>query len=222
MNASQAKGINNHGAIVGANTEPDETAWLLQNGRVTTLPSLPGDGATRAIAINDNGLIVGDALDAAAKQTAVSWQNGRITKLGHLPGGDFSQVFGVNLSGEAVGMAKVTTGGLFAPQHAVLFDHGSVIDLHATQVGTNSAQANAINNHGQIVGADAAGRAFIYQNGHVTDLNTLITPPQGVTVRLGNANGIDDNGVIVGDAVVTRSGQARGSGRIVGFELIPA
>ena len=64
----------------------------------------------------------------------------------------------------------VTTGGLFAPQHAVLFDHGSVIDLHATQVGTNSAQANAINNHGQIVGLDATGHGFLYQNGKSVDV----------------------------------------------------
>ena len=94
-------------------------------------------------------------------------------------------------------------------------------------LGGTSAIAHAINDLGLIVGqstiaGDTDAHAFIFQGGKMTDLNTLITPPQGVTVRLGNANGIDDNGVIVGDAVVTRSGQARGSGRIVGFELIPA
>jgi probable HAF family extracellular repeat protein len=213
--AANANGINNRGAIVGANTEPDETAWLLQNGAVTTLPSLPGDGATRAIAINDNGLIAGDALDAAAHQTAVTWQNGRITALGALPGGDFSQAFAVNLAGQVVGMANLTTGGRFAPQHAVLFDHGSVIDLNVPTAGTNSAQANAINNHGAIVGEDGIGHAFIYQNGHATDLNTLIAPTTGV--RLGSANGINDSGVIVGDAVVNLPGLPRH----LGFELIP-
>jgi probable HAF family extracellular repeat protein len=212
--AAQANGINNHGAIVGANTEPAETAWLLQNGTVTNLPSLPGNGATRAIAINDNGLIVGDALDAAARQTAVTWQNGRITALGSLPGGDFSQVFGVNLAGQAVGMANVTTGGRFAPQHAVLFDHGKVIDLKVPMAGTNSAQANAINNHGQIVGLDATGHGFLYQNGKSVDLNTLIAPTPGV--RIASANGINDNGVIVGDAVMTSPRHL-----VLGFELIP-
>jgi probable HAF family extracellular repeat protein len=214
--AARANGINNHGAIVGATTAPAETAWLLQNGTVTTLPSLPGDGATRAIAINDNGLIVGDALDAAAHQSAVTWQNGRITALGALPGGDFSQAFAVNFAGQIVGMANVTAGGRFAPQHAVLFDHGSVIDLNVPAAGTNSAQANAINNHGAIVGIDATGHAFRYQNGHSTDLNTLITPTSGV--RLASANGINDTGAIVGDAVLTVPGQGR---RVVGFELIP-
>lgn len=111
-------------------------------------------------------------------------------------------------------MSNITAGGRFAPQHAVLFDHGTVIDLNVPMAGTNSAQANAINNHGQIVGLDATGHGFLYQNGKSVDLNTLIAPTPGV--RIASANAINDNGVIVGDAVMTSPHHL-----VLGFELIP-
>ncbi|MGA8620713.1 MAG: hypothetical protein WB660_19580 [Candidatus Sulfotelmatobacter sp.] len=62
--------------------------------------------------------------------------------------------------------------------------------------------AYAINDQGQIVGqsiaANGNSRAFIWQNGVMTDLNTLIAP--GSSLSLLYANDINDQGEIVGQA----------------------
>ena len=65
-----------------------------------------------------------------------------------------------------------------------------------------------------IVGQGGNGDAFVDQNGHATDLNTLIGSGSGVTLR--SANGLNDNAVIVGTA--TSNSQP---GETFGFELTP-
>jgi probable HAF family extracellular repeat protein len=81
--------------------------------------------------------------------------------------------------------------------------------------GQGDAQANAINDNGVIVGSGGNGHAFIYQNGTATDLNTLIAP--GSAVTLVSANGINNQGDIVGIAVPNNN-----PNQSFGFELILA
>ena len=68
-----------------------------------------------------------------------------------------------------------------------------------TDLGTlgtvQSAQAYGINDAGQVVGA-AAGRAFLWQNGVMTDLNT-------VAGTKGSAAAINNVGQIVGGSTIT-------------------
>jgi len=181
---------------------------------VTNLPTLSG-GDAEPFAVNDNGLVVGNADLANGNDVAVAWQNGQITTLGALPGGGFAEALAVNLAGAAVG-ASSNDAGTFGTRHAVLFTNGTVTDLNVrgTGIGASAASANAINNNGVIVGADGAGDAFIYQNGRATDLNTLIPPNSGW--RLVTANGINDSGAIVGVAV-----QIRNVRKVAVFELAP-
>ena len=68
-------------------------------------------------------------------------------------------------------------------------------------LGGASSFANAINNHGQVVGYSVApnnggGRAFLYSDGRMTDLNTSI--PAGSGWFLENATGLNDGGQIAG------------------------
>lgn len=63
-----------------------------------------------------------------------------------------------------------------------------------TDLGVNSF-ANAINNHGQVVGRASNGRAFLYSNGTMKDLGTL----QG-SFGWSNAKGINNLGQIVGES----------------------
>src|SRR5262249_9219370 len=56
--------------------------------------------------------------------------------------------------------------------------------------------AYAINNRRQIVGT-GGDHAFLWENGRMQDLETLIPPGSGW--RLNSANGISDNGLIVGE-----------------------
>jgi probable HAF family extracellular repeat protein len=57
---------------------------------------------------------------------------------------------------------------------------------------------------GEVSNDPAPGDAFIWQNGVITDLNTLI--PSGTGWVLQQANGINDNGQIVGTGTI--GGQA--------------
>jgi probable HAF family extracellular repeat protein len=209
----QATALNDVGQTVGVAIGPRTTPWLLQGGKVTNLPTLAG-GDAEPFAINDNGLSVGSADLANGNDVAVAWQNGQLTTLGALPGGGFAEALAVNKVGMAVG-ASTTDAGTFGFRHAVVFAHGTVTDLNVRGTGVASAaSANAINDNGVIVGADGAGDAFIYQNGQATDLNTLIPPNSGW--RLVTANGINDAGDIVGDAV-----QISNPRKVATFELTP-
>ena len=74
--------------------------------------------------------------------------------------------------------------------------------------------ANAINNRGQVVGTSCADpffdncRAFLWQDGVMTDLNTLI--PTSSSLSLVIANDITDRGEIVGFAVDQNTGDSPG------------
>ena len=74
---------------------------------------------------------------------------------------------------------------------------------------TNSI-AYAINKSGLIVGQSFGGpngsHAFIYQDGTMTDLNSLMIGHNAFTLVY--ANDVNDNGVIVGGAFNAKTGEA--------------
>lgn len=90
----------------------------------------------------------------------------------------------------------------------------TVTDLNTPGTRLSDASANAINDSGVIVGYGGNGDAFVYQNGHATDLNSLIAAGSGFTLR--SVTGTNDSGVIVGTA---SPGTAPGG--TFGFELTP-
>jgi probable HAF family extracellular repeat protein len=75
--------------------------------------------------------------------------------------------------------------------------------------GDAGSFASAINSRGQVVGSsfDATGniRAFIWQNGTMTDLNTLTAADSSLFLL--EAAGINSRGQIVGQALQTSSGE---------------
>ena len=204
--------VNDNGLITGFGSNRGDIGFTINGSTVTKLPALPSGGVdVEPIAVNNSGLIVGQADTTTSDFQAAEWQNGTITALGMLPGSLTSEALAVNSSGEAVG-ADVETSDSDA--HAVLFANGKVTDLNAPGTGTagGDAVANAINDNGVIVGQGGNGDAFVYQNGQATDLNTLIAPGSGFTLL--NADGINANGVIVGTA-------SNSNGQRFGFELAP-
>ncbi len=211
-----ANGINDQGLIVVEATEGSSLAdgVTVQGSTVTKLPGLPGGGGalgstnSNPIAVNNNNLIVGSAVDSAGNEVAAKWQNGKITSLGGLPGSSTTRAIAVNSNGLAVGFSISATD---FNEHAVEFVNGKVTDLNVPGETNNDASAKAVNDSGVIVGGDGNGHAFAFANGHSVDLNSLIPAGSGATLTI--ANGINSNGVIVGDAT-TASGQ-------VGFELTP-
>ncbi|MDQ2907962.1 MAG: hypothetical protein M3R44_01260 [Candidatus Eremiobacteraeota bacterium] len=223
-----ASGINNSRQVVGwaENTTHDPTCnppQVLQfkpalwdaAGRVHQLPTFGHDPDGAATAINDNGQVVGIsgrcdvAVGRFSALHAVLWQRGAAVDLGSLGGVAWNTPTDINLLGEIVGFSDLPgdgNGQLNA--HAFLWTKDGrprMKDL-GTLGGDVISLANGINDRGQIVGVSigATSRAFIWQNGKMTDLNALI--PHDSSLHLISGNGIDDRGDIVGQALNPKTG----------------
>ena len=214
---SEAFGVNNLEQVVGVaeTSNQDPTCVRPQvfdyegviwgpNGEIQEeLPPFPGDSISAAVAINDNGQVVGGSglcapLSPSIGVHALLWQNGSTTNLGSLGGQRNNVAFAINEEGQIVGFSG-ETGDTTA--HAFLWIDGAMTDL-GTLKGDLSSVAFGINDNGQVVGQSCNQkgncRAFLWQNGVMTDLNTLIPP--GSTVRLLSAQDINRQGQIVGQA----------------------
>jgi probable HAF family extracellular repeat protein len=159
-------------------------------------PGAPGS-ASEAHGINGQGFVVGTwwpARSAKGNQYAFLNTNRVNANLGVLKPGnyDYSIAYAVNDAGQAVGQS--TTGGY--PYHAFLAVNGTITDLDTADSDWSSAYA--INQQGQIAGEmtlpDGDIHAFLETNGVMMDLGTL---PGG---DYSSARGINDSGVIVGEA----------------------
>jgi probable HAF family extracellular repeat protein/YD repeat-containing protein len=194
--SSGAYSINNSGQIVGASQD----ALLWQNGTITDLGADGGMGSI-AFGINNSGQVAGVlylGTQANVAQRAFLY-DGSMHDLGTL-GGDFSQSDDINDSGQVVGYSKLANNTTY---NAFLYD-GS---MHALgTLGGWFSQASAINDLGQIVGFSniASGRfdAFLYENGTMIDLNSLL-PAGSDFSYLHYATGINDRGQIVGSGITT-------------------
>jgi probable HAF family extracellular repeat protein len=218
-----ATGANNHGQVVGwaENTVHDPTCvppqvlqfravvWESDGNQIRELPPLPGDTSGAATAINDRGQVVGisgtcdQAVGRFTAAHAVLWENGSVTNIGDLGGTSWNTPMAINEQGDVVGFAGQPGDDPDNPQlHAFLWTrHGGIQDLGALP-GDVYSEAHGINERRQIVGisCDAAGncRAFLWQNGAMTDLNTLVLP--GYADVLTTAQDINDLGEITGRA----------------------
>ncbi len=200
-----AKAVNSIGQIVGSQEQIQPTGWhtrsacLYDNGTIILLPALGGLNS-RAIAIADNGDIVGSAGITGDLQThAVLWRNGIAHDLGTL-GGDRSQATAINNNNLIAGYAQTTSGDA----HACAFQvdaNGTVIQR--TDLGTlgnsNYSYALGINDAGQIVGT-SDNHAFLWDGSTMIDLNDHL--PQNSGWLLQAAAAISENGLIVGWGIV--------------------
>jgi probable HAF family extracellular repeat protein len=184
-----ATGINNAGQVVGdlLYYTPFEAiqAFLYQNGVMTLLGyPVPTIGYSQALAINDNGVVVGAAQFARhVARHAASYANGAWTDLGAIGPSSTFEAFAtsVNDSGVIVGVwQNGNQGGVF------IYQNGQISDLQAP----NRPGEPHINNAGQIVYGD-----FIYQNGGWQDINDL---DLGDGWKFWVAYGINNHGTILG------------------------
>jgi probable HAF family extracellular repeat protein len=220
-NNGYAGGVNNQGQVAGAaeyNT-PDPTCTLplaflrlgavvWENGKIIEkLPALRGDPDAFAYAINDKGQAIGFSTNcSSAPVRAVLWQDDRVTNLGSL-GGTISVGGDINNRGQVVGFSYLADNTTF---HGYLWQKSTgMIDL-GTLPGDVASDANGINNLGQVAGgsydADGNGRAVLWQNGVMTDLNTLI-PPDSPLYLIDSSGTINDQGQIAGYALQVSTGE---------------
>jgi probable HAF family extracellular repeat protein len=192
----------------------EAVVWGPEPDQIRELPPLPGDKVGVALAVNNNGQVVGSSgLCSDTTITglingphAVLWdRDGSVTNLGNLGGNLVNVAAGINDRGEVVGGALSSKDGNL---HAFLWTKEKGIqDLGL--LGEDTATApSSINNHGQLVGlscsATGSCRAFLGLDGTLIDLNTLI--PADSPLYLVSAWGINDSGEIAGQAV-TKGGE---------------
>jgi probable HAF family extracellular repeat protein len=201
---SIANGINDSGQVVGywATSEGQiNTAahpWLYSNGTMTSLPEPSGLTAPscKAGAITNSGQIIGSCeANNGGTNHPVLWQNGTVTTLGALGGLQVIDLTGINNNGQIVGWGDTSTG----VSHGFLDSNGTVTDLGAFL-------PNDLNDNGVIIGTELNGGAFIYSDGTVQDLNTLIPANSGYTIT--EAVAINENGQIDAQASDATTSQA--------------
>ncbi|HKO05962.1 MAG TPA: hypothetical protein VJW51_14490 [Candidatus Acidoferrales bacterium] len=189
---------------------------------VRELPPLPPDLDSAATAINDLGQAVGIsgkcsvAIGGYSAIHAVLWEDGHPINLGSLGGHGWNTPIAINNHGVVVGFANSlpdidSSGNLELTFHAFVWTKATgMVDLK-TLPGDAISEATGVNEAGQIVGVSyGAGfshpRAFIYENGKMTPLDSLSLP--GTALQLAITGDINDRGEITGEAIDTVNGGA--------------
>lgn len=228
-----AAATNNRGLVVGwaETAEEDPTCnplarqflgfvgavWDTRDGdRIDDLPPLPGDTASAGVAVNDRGQIVGisgicsNAVGGFSARAAVMWEDGAPRDLGNLGALAWNTPVGINNEGTVVGFANAagTPGNTFNERPFIWTEAGGMRDLDTLPDDTRG-QALSINDRGQIVGLSrvtaADNTAVIWEDGEITDLNSLAGDYDGHLLFAGDIN---DAGVITGAARSAETGDA--------------
>jgi len=200
-NNGEATAINNRGEVAGfaENSSPDPgcpTPQVLhfkpvvwEKGVIHKLPTLGGDPDGVAFMINDNGQTVGASGNCATFNPidlynlvpvhALLWEKGKATDLGNL-GGQTGQAGGnialdINNQGQVVGNSDLPGDTTF---HAFLWTRRTGMQDLGTLSGDVASLSISINDAGSVIGASLDAnfnpRAFLWEKGVMTDLNTLI------------------------------------------------
>lgn len=188
-----ATGINEAGQVVG--NVSYTTAFLWRNGARTSLGDL-GGGASTANDINDSGVVVGSSYTdeltpLGFMQHPFVWQGGVMSDLGLLPGDEDGGAAAINSVGQIVGSSGRTDPETYESFYrAFIYSNGV---MTALPVPSWEAYAGDINDAGIVVGSMRAGggfsnfHAWVYVDGIVTNLNTLVRAGTGLHIAYANA-----------------------------------
>jgi len=222
--------INEPGQVIGwsytSTTQPGVCSpfalgsfiWEKEKG-MTNVGSLGGT-CTLAEDLNSRGQVVGYSFTTGDTfERAFLSEHGSIRDLGGSLGSNYTGASAVNDAGQTVGFAYLAGDTLF---HAALWRRvGQITDLGT--VGTDACSyAGDINARGQVVGGSFSlsacldngdpTRAFLWEDGAIFDLNTLIPPGSALYLLIPDT--INDRGEIAGTGVDA-------SGNEHAFMLIP-
>lgn len=225
-NLSDAFAINNNGDIAGYarnNSSVDRPArWRAGLTNPDDVGSLvvgdQGSNPGYAYAVNSAGYIVGKARTSSGSYHAfrcgpspAQLNAGTGDDLGTLSGNNShsSMAYAINDARQIVGSSQNTSGNyrafLKAPDSA---SNQGFTDLGVLS-GTTSSSAYGINRSGMVVGTSGGQAAFIWQPGlGMQNLNTYL--PAGVNWSLSSAEGINDDGAVVGYGTPSGSLYAHG------------
>jgi probable HAF family extracellular repeat protein len=228
-----ATGLNNAGAAVGwaetAVHDPTCVApqvlqflalqWGPASGEKHVLPPYAGDSTSAATAINDAGEAVGIsgdcdvAVGAFSARHSLLWVNYRPLRLPTLGGAGWNTPMAINDLGAVVGFSDLpgdVSDGVLTPnfQSFLWTRAGGIVNLGMFP-GDILSEATGINDFGQIVGtsfeADGSARVYLWQNGALYDLNTLVQP--NAPLYLLASGDINDRGEITGVGCIVVNGE---------------
>jgi probable HAF family extracellular repeat protein len=209
--------INNSGVVAGALVPPGDpyTSFLGNNlgtysqGAVTNLGLPPaGTDAFAAgtphgityVAMNNSGQIV--VMDTQGNPPAL-YTNGHFVSLQNQSFQGFVIASAINNNGEVVGTAR-------GPQMELAAIYSNGIWKTIGSLGGGRSDAFGINDSGAVVGWSTTSsgvlHAFLYQNGTMTDLNSLL-PASLSGITLFGASSINNLGQIVAFGGTTLGGQ---------------
>jgi probable HAF family extracellular repeat protein len=201
--------MNDFGQTVGYySSDGLQRAFSYNHGTVTLLGSNGPQAISFATGINNSGVVVGCAADSyTIPDHAFIYSNGVTTNLTPF-GNSESYALGINNIGQVVGEYYDVKRAAF---HAFIYKEGVFTDIGDAE--SPQTIAYGINDSGQIVGTtlvlrnnscrdcnDYEPHAFFYENGVLTDLNTLL--PSNSEWELMEAYAVNNKGKIVGYGLI--------------------
>jgi probable HAF family extracellular repeat protein len=217
-NNGQASAINNRGEVVGFaedgavdSTCPVGTtnnrialAALWKKDKAQALPLVGNDVDGFAFGINDRGQAVGYSGNCTTATHAVMWRDNVAFVLQGIGGTGSNFAYVANNKGQIAGQIGSADGTTFYAAVWLNGADGAVTNL-GTLPGDFAAFATGINERGQVVGNNfdstfSWSHGFIWQDGVMTDLNTLI--PEDSNLFIISASNVNERGQISGMATV--------------------
>jgi probable HAF family extracellular repeat protein len=207
-----ARGINNHGEIVGAyRLTPPRHALLIKKGNFVPLAptTILGTDYSEAFKINDRGDVVGQIIDAVGFAHGFLLSGGVVTTI-DFPGASDTYALGINESGTVVGYWDlVDANGNVLAYHGFIWNDGVIAQFDFP--GSVDTSLFGINARGDLVGGWDSGVSSPNEHGFVCPKTgqcfSFDVPVTGATVTQAddiNAHGqiaggyIDANGVLHG------------------------
>lgn len=200
--------INNAGYILATSTPPsaepvggNPRAYLrAPNGNYRDIGTLPyPNPTTQPEALNNRNQVTGESGSLFSPEIpfyAFVWTNGVIRQLGSF---GFTPNYGLDINdcGQVAGYTSTET---FREALATVWTHGRPLLIDTRPAGDyRFSTAQAINNHGHVVGNSNHLGAFIYRGKRMESLNALIDRRSGWSITF--SRGINDAGQIVADGV---------------------
>jgi probable HAF family extracellular repeat protein len=227
---SSATGINDQGIIVGWAELPNGDAhgfvYNPSSGVRTEIGTFGGANSI-LLDINENGIVTGEAEVSQNASHAFYYKiaTAELTDIGTL-GGSTVETARINNSNQIVGGSATAAGGfrgfrtgplntnLNKDLSSLMFSFQAADPLLSTVIdpatdtlptlGGSVGNAKGINDLGDVVGqadqSDGLGRAFLYRNGNIINLNSLI--PNNSGWELWDALAINNRGQIVGFGII--------------------
>jgi len=188
---SVATGINDRGQVVGYSymnhARYEARAFLWSNGVMQDLENPGGEYArftsSQAVAINNRGQIVGDAINpnsGSDQVQAIFWANGSAGSAQTLPDELSSKAYAVDNHGRAAGVLINNDSGV---SHAAFWNNGVVQRLEVLPPVKWDTLSSAldINDRGQVVGLISGHLGpTLWTDGVAQDLGTLAGAAGGV------------------------------------------